>query len=196
MENGLLYWNNVKPDNPRRSAKAKLIKSRLALLAPKVLVIPYSLQERILFALHNTSVSAHTGPEKTYSRLSRRFYWEGMATDAIRYTNACIICKRRKGVANKNAGEAMQFDEPKQPFEMYGVDFVGPFVESESKNRYVLTAIDFHIDATLTIDCSGAFCTVAIPSIIGSLLTTSFSHGDVVSHFADMSLCAAYGFGS
>ena len=124
-------------DNARRSRK-----NVTELYLP--LVVPTVLQVEFLRSFHNASTSAHVGVAKTLSRIRRRFYWSGIEIDVTRWINGCVLCKRRKTVLNANAGEFMQFVEPERPFSMLGVDFVGPFRESEHGNKYLLTATCFY----------------------------------------------------
>ena len=217
VEDGLLYRSNMPQpkaskespaDNPaakrRKTSRKKENTSpiysppfKLRVL-PRALVVPYSMQEPLLRAFHNASVSAHMGRTKTYSRLKRRFWWPGMLTDVERWVNACLLCRKRKTIANKNAGEAMQFEEPEKPFDQIGIDHVGPFKESALGNNYLLTAICFYSRFPFAIpvpDTSGptaakalfqhVFTQVGIPSKILSDRGSGFQ-SDLMKSFYEL----------
>ena len=122
VEDGILYRLNFAPTNSDKTKRTKLVqKKRLAYIAPRALVIPLALQQKFLQAFHNSSTSAHSGVERTYARMRRRFWWEGLDTDVRSWVNACTLCKRRKAIADANAGEAVQIDEPTRPFQFIAI---------------------------------------------------------------------------
>ena len=60
------------------------------------LVLPHSLQRKVIQDLHEGAVGAHLGEEKVLSQLKERFYWPG-CTEAVKmWCRACNICASRK----------------------------------------------------------------------------------------------------
>ena len=60
------------------------------------LVLPYSLQRKVIQDLHEGAVGAHLGEEKVLSQLKERFYWPG-CTEAVKmWCRASKICASRK----------------------------------------------------------------------------------------------------
>ena len=53
-------------------------------------------REKIFNEHHSTSIAGHEGFLKTYKRVSRSFYWEGMKNDIKARVAACVVCQRNK----------------------------------------------------------------------------------------------------
>ena len=67
-ENGLLWINRKNPE----------LEPILVDLDSWKLVVPTRDRERVLFESHNTPESGHLGIEKTYQRVTQRYYWPGV----------------------------------------------------------------------------------------------------------------------
>ena len=68
------------------------------------LVVPFVLQERLLFIYHNTITAGHFGAAKTLARLAPRFYWKNMKEDCERWVAACVECRKTKSRMDPKAG--------------------------------------------------------------------------------------------
>ena len=98
---------------------------------------------------------------------------------------------------NANAGEFMQFVEPERPFSMLGVDFVGPFRESDHGNKYLLTATCFYSRWPIAVpvrDCTAETAAKALFAHVFSI----FGVPDKIltdrgSHFNSNMMKALYG---
>ena len=64
-----------------------------------------------------------------------------MYADVQTYIKSCLACQQRKSMANHSAGE-LQLFSASRPFEMVGIDLLGPFQKSSSGNTYVVTMVD------------------------------------------------------
>ena len=109
----------------------------------RLLVIPLSLVESVLHLYHNEELTVHLSVERLYQLLRNRFFWEGMSSDIKRWVNACLKCNKVKTTQKLNHGLLVPI-VVKQPFEMVGVDIVGPFTKSEQGYSYVLVCIDLY----------------------------------------------------
>lgn len=105
----------------------------------KQLVIPMTLREKVLRALHDEN--AHIGFAKTYSLLKRRYFWKNSYTDLYNWICSCEKCTKCKGSPGAKAPMVPQ-PIPSQVFEKIHLDYVGPFVPDSSGAKYVLTIVD------------------------------------------------------
>jgi hypothetical protein len=108
----------------------------------KRLYVPTSLRSEFLFAMHDSLESdGHFGVAKTLEKMRERYYWPGMTHDIQEYIRTCDSCQRNKYERRKPAG-LMEPIITDRPFQMVGIDIVGPFVASEG-NRYIIVATDY-----------------------------------------------------
>jgi hypothetical protein len=94
----------------------------------------------VLSAMHDNPTSGHFGIETTYNRIKERYYWKNMKKDIEDYIKSCEICQKR----SKGLGKAPIIPiEITQPFEMYGIDFIGPLKETQQGNKYILVIMNY-----------------------------------------------------
>ncbi len=106
------------------------------------LVVPNSLRISVLKANHNHISAGHLGTKRTYDRINEKYYWKGMMQDVKSYINMCIDCSMRKGYPSHQLGESYTFTVSK-PFEVVGMDILGPFPKTQNNNRYILVFTDY-----------------------------------------------------
>ena len=105
------------------------------------LIVPKSLREEVLRQLHEGPVGGHFGEDKTLHRLRERFYWPGHQKDVINWCRTCKDCAARKGPAPKRRAPLTPI-KVGSPLQIVAMDFLGPLVESEEGNRYILVVGD------------------------------------------------------
>ncbi|GLV37435.1 hypothetical protein CBL_10599 [Carabus blaptoides fortunei] len=95
------------------------------------LVVPHSERLSIMQQHHDAPTAGHYGAEKTYQRISTRYYWSGMRRFITDYVKNCVECQRYKPANTKPAGllrtpvAAQRFETVHFPPEMWeksGVD--------------------------------------------------------------------------
>ena len=59
-------------------------------------VVPTSLKAFIMGRYHSLPVTGHKGRRKTFSTISKHYYWKGMGKDVSRWVKSCLTCARRK----------------------------------------------------------------------------------------------------
>ena len=106
------------------------------------LVIPKSLKNEVLKLCHDDMSGGHLGFKRTWPKVRDRFYWSSMYKDTFEWTKACVKCAKRKRPEPSKLG-LMPINEAKLPFEMVGVDILGPLTETKQGNRYVLVFTDY-----------------------------------------------------
>ena len=123
MEDGVLYHiaAPVKRDNSHH----------LQMVVPKLLV------SGILQMLHDNH--GHLGVDKTHDLIRQRYFWPNSYRDVHNYINKCFACASRKIKALRVPIQSMPI--PNAPFQMVAMDLQGPFPETETGDRYILSLI-------------------------------------------------------
>ena len=106
------------------------------------LVIPQSLQAAILQEAHDSPLAGHLGTSKTLGRISGKYFWPKMVTDIKFWCQSCPSCQVIKD--QPACGKAPMNPIPVTgPFDMVGMDIVGPLPMTKRKNRYLLVIMDY-----------------------------------------------------
>ena len=106
------------------------------------LVVPRELRDAVLGAVHGPRGVGHFGVTKTLRRLRQRFYWPGCQRDVELFVHCCDTCTAKKGPGERPHAP-LQLLQSGAAMERVAVDFLGPFPETESGNRYVMVAMDY-----------------------------------------------------
>lgn len=106
------------------------------------IVIPLSMRYQILQPCHDSKLGAHLGFFKTLGRIRSRFYWPNMQRDIRNYVFSCEFCNKRKFRRHPKFGK-MGRVQGKFPFDIIGVDILGPLKKSHNGNKYIVVFIDY-----------------------------------------------------
>ena len=106
-------------------------------------MIPWNLVETILYLYHNESLSVHLSRDRLYQMLRNKYYWYGMYTDVSRWVNACVDCRQVKSTRPLNHG-LLQPISTTHPFEIIGMDILGPLSQTEEGYAYILVCVDLY----------------------------------------------------
>jgi len=96
--------------------------------------------EAIMFMTHSHPMGGHFGIDATYEKIKNRYYWKGMYGDIKNYIKYCDNCQRR---GKKGGTGSLNPIEVTGPFEMIGIDFVGPLPRTKHGNKYILVTTDY-----------------------------------------------------
>jgi transposase InsO family protein len=107
-----------------------------------LLMIPKSMQQKLLRWAHDHPNAGHGGQQKTLFRLATRVFWKSMKKDVFNYVDACSSCQRFKYRNGPLAGP-MQLHTVNEPWATIGVDIMGPFPPTASNKRYLLVVVDY-----------------------------------------------------
>lgn len=102
---------------------------------PWLLVIPRHLQKKIIAANHDDPTAGHVGFSKTYFRIREKFVWTGMHRTINKYVRACHLCQAKKRPTTAPPGPLRPLSPSSHPFQRIGLDFLGPFPQSQEKSR-------------------------------------------------------------
>ncbi len=81
------------------------------------------------------------GYKQTMHRLQQRYTWPGMTQDVRRYCRGCLACQQAKPQTTKRFGLLVQMPLG-GPGEVLGIDLMGPFPMSKSRNIFLLVSVD------------------------------------------------------
>ncbi|CAA7021413.1 unnamed protein product [Microthlaspi erraticum] len=84
----------------------------------------------ILFHCHSSSYAGHFATYKTVSKaLQAGYWWPIMFRDAHRFVSKCDVCQRQGNISKRNE-MPQNFILEVEVFDVWGVDFMGPFPSS------------------------------------------------------------------
>ncbi|KAE8977858.1 hypothetical protein PR001_g25013, partial [Phytophthora rubi] len=103
---GLLYYQVEGGDEPR-------------------IVVPNDedLRHRVLYEAHDTPLSGHLGREKTYTSVTRNFWWSHMYKWVRKYVQTCETCQRVKPAPSASA-RLMSLPVPADCWRSVSMDFI------------------------------------------------------------------------
>ena len=104
--------------------------------------VPEDEMHSILNHCHTLPCGGHFGGQRTTAKvLQSGFYWPSLFKDAHQFVSTCDKCQRMGNISRKD-------EPPMHPilevelFDLWGIDFMGPFPASYS-NLYILLAVDY-----------------------------------------------------
>jgi hypothetical protein len=102
------------------------------------LVLPQKFRRNVILDSHKDV--GHMGLQKTLDRIRDAYVWTNMRKDIKTVLNVCGNCQ----IVKSRPQRAPMTDMPlaTYPFQMIGIDLIGPFCVSPNGNRYVLNVID------------------------------------------------------
>lgn len=105
------------------------------------IVVPENLKQSILAAYHDAPFAGHRAFETTFSTMKERFFWIHMPSETKAYCYSCSECQRFN-YGNIHLRAPMEPIIVYRPFQIIGIDFIGPFLKTENGYQYVVIAID------------------------------------------------------
>ncbi|XP_076954068.1 uncharacterized protein LOC143628333 [Bidens hawaiensis] len=104
--------------------------------------IPEEEMQSVLYHAHSSPCGGHFSGQKTGHRvLACGFYWPTIFKDAAAFVKNCVRCQQMGCISKRD-------EMPMQPilvvdiFDVWGIDFMGPFPNSFG-NLYILVAVDY-----------------------------------------------------
>jgi hypothetical protein len=104
--------------------------------------VPDHEMHAILRACHDGPYGGHHGGDRTAAKvLQSGFYWPTLFKDAHNYIKNCDACQRM-GNIGKRQEMAMNYNLIIEPFDVWGMDYMGPFTVSNGYT-HILVAVDY-----------------------------------------------------
>jgi hypothetical protein len=82
------------------------------------------LKQKVLLELHTSLVGGHSGFLKTYHRVKREFFGDGLKTDVQRFVVECLVCQQNKVETIKTTGLLQPLVIPSQRWEEFSMDSI------------------------------------------------------------------------
>jgi hypothetical protein len=82
------------------------------------------LKSMVLSELHATPTTGHSGFTKTYDRVKRSFFWDGMKQDIRKFVAECEVCQHNKGEIVKSPGTLQLLLIPPAIWKDISMDFI------------------------------------------------------------------------
>ena len=104
--------------------------------------IPDDEIESILNHCHNSPYGGHFQGDRTAAKvLQSGFYWPSLFKDAHEFVKRCDRCQHTGNISKRNE-MPLNYILEVELFDVWGIDFMGPFVMS-FRNQYILLAVDY-----------------------------------------------------
>ena len=104
--------------------------------------VPESEQCKILIECHASPYGGHFSGERTAHKiLQSGFYWPTIFRDCAEWVKLCDRCQKIGNISSRNE-MPLQGIMVVQIFDVWGIDFMGPFPQSFG-NLYILLAVDY-----------------------------------------------------
>lgn len=111
--------------------------------SPKLLVVPKSMRQEILFECHDSPLTGgHLGFSKTFFKIKNRYYWPNMLKETESYVKTCMDCQTRKTPRQAPVG-LLQPIPVGHMFDRIGIDVLGPFTRTSRGKSYIIVAMDY-----------------------------------------------------
>ena len=120
----------------RRNSESKLQQ------ASYQLVIPDVYRSKLLYHYHDSITGGHLGVAKVYSKLQSKYFWPNMKDSVYLYIKTCLTCQKKKSPPKSFCAPLKKYVVG-VPFERVAADVMGPLVETQKHNRYVLVVTDY-----------------------------------------------------
>jgi hypothetical protein len=92
------------------------------------------LKQKVLLELHTSLVGGHSGFLKTYHRVKKEFFWDGLKTDVQRFVVECLVCQQNKVETINTPGLLQPLSIPSQHWEEVSMDFITGLPKSKGKS--------------------------------------------------------------
>nr|CAI5866721.1 unnamed protein product [Callosobruchus analis] len=104
------------------------------------LVVPKNCKWQVVKANHDDI--GHFAFDKTVDRIRKTYWFPKMNRFIRKYISSCLPCLYHKERGGKKLGYLHSIPKYARPHHTLHIDHLGPFVESLTGNKYVLTVVD------------------------------------------------------
>jgi hypothetical protein len=99
------------------------------------------LKQKVLLELHTSPIGGHSGFLKTYHRVKKEFFWDGLKRDVQKFVAECLVCQQNKVETIKTPGLLQPLAIPSQRWEEVSMDFITGLPKSEGKS-VIMVVVD------------------------------------------------------
>ena len=84
--------------------------------------------------LHTSPLGGYSGFLKTYHRVKKEFFWDGLKSDIQKFVAECLVCLRNKVETIKTPGLLQPLSIPSQSWKEISMDFITGLPNSKGKS--------------------------------------------------------------
>jgi hypothetical protein len=99
------------------------------------------LKSTVLYELHATPIVGHSGFTKTYDKVKRSFFWDGMKQYIHNFVAECDVYQRNKGKTVKSLGTLQLLPIPLSIWRYISMDFITGLPKSGNKS-VIMVVVD------------------------------------------------------
>jgi hypothetical protein len=99
------------------------------------------LKSMVLSELHATPIAGHSGFTKTYDRVKRSFFWDGMKQNIRKFVAECEVCQCNEGETVKSPGTLQPLSIPPTIWKDISMDFITGLPKSGNKS-VIMVVVD------------------------------------------------------
>ena len=107
-----------------------------------LLIVPRLARSSVIAECHDAPTSGHFAERKTLHAIRQRFWWPQVREDVKIYCRRCSTCQLCSRRAVPPGHAPMATYHAGAPWEVLGLDFIGPMTPTARRNRYILTMVD------------------------------------------------------
>jgi hypothetical protein len=141
------------------------------------------LKQKVLLELYTSPVGGHSGFLKTYHRVKKEFFWDGIETDVQRFVTEWLVFQQNKVETIKSPSLLQPLAIPSWLWEEVSMDFITRLPKSEGKS-VIMVIVD-------RITKYAHFCALSHPFKVSTVSTAFMEivqklHGSLLadnSHF-------------
>uniref|UniRef100_A0A1A8AWX9 Si:ch211-249c2.1 n=1 Tax=Nothobranchius furzeri TaxID=105023 RepID=A0A1A8AWX9_NOTFU len=109
----------------------------------RLVVMSEEEKKSVLMECHNNpGTGNHNGVRGTRNRVVAGYYWPTLNQDIAEWVRCCHRCQMNDPI--KTVAPTLHPIKVKEPWEVLGMDLIGPLPETRLGNRYVLTMTDLY----------------------------------------------------
>lgn len=136
------YWNRIDSFVMKNDILYRKWENDTGASYQLLAVIPKSHRKLVMEQLHNSKTAGHLGIKKTLRRVRDRYFWFAMRKDIEEWCKTCLTCNSKRGILRKPKAPLQTYNVG-APLERVGIDFMGPFPQSERSNKYLMVVGDY-----------------------------------------------------
>ena len=106
------------------------------------LLVPQSLQHKVLACCHDPLFAGHLGDQKTVDGVKRHFHWPGLRRNVKIHIRNCKTWGANK-MPYKKFWAALSNFRVGEPMDRLGIDFMGPLPQTKQGYKYLLVIVDY-----------------------------------------------------
>ena len=98
-------------------------------------------KQKIIWEFHASLLEGHLGFLKTYHRVQKEFFWDGLKSDIQNFVAECLVCQQNKVETFKTLSILQTLSIPSQRWEDISMDLITSLPKSKGKS-VIMVVVD------------------------------------------------------